>query len=132
MPAGIPRPRGRVRRERLLNRTRADAVLAADVYAVAGFGGRFLGLMGHPGLPAGQALVLEGDNSIHTLFMRFSIDVLFLDAAGRVLALYHALPPWRLSRLVRGTRRIVELPPGVLAATGTQAGDLLAFEPWPA
>ena len=124
-----PRPRGRARNERLVNRTRGDAVLAADVYAVGGYFGRWLGLMGHPGLPPGQALVLEGDNSIHTLFMRFPIDVLFLDKAGRVKHLYHALRPWRLSRVVFGARRIVELPPGVLAATGTAVGDELAFEP---
>ena len=68
-----------------------------------GFGGRLLGLMGHPGLPPGQALVLEGDNSIHTLFMRFPIDVVFLDGAGRVKHLYHAMPPWRFSRVVFGS-----------------------------
>jgi uncharacterized membrane protein (UPF0127 family) len=124
-----PRPRGRARNERLVNRTRGDAVLASDVYAVGGYFGRWLGLMGHPGLPAGQALVLEGDNSIHTLFMRFPIDVVFLDKAGRVKHLYHALRPWRMSRVVFGARRIVELPPGVLAATGTAVGDELAFEP---
>jgi uncharacterized membrane protein (UPF0127 family) len=123
-----PRPRGRARGERLVNRTRGGQVLAGDVYAVAGFVGRWLGLMGHPGLPAGQALVLEGDNSIHTLFMRFPIDVVFLDKAGRVKHLYHALRPWRFSRVVIGCRRIVELPPGVLAATGTMVGDELAFE----
>jgi uncharacterized membrane protein (UPF0127 family) len=130
IPAEEPRPRGQARRERLVNRSREGSVLAAEVYAVRGFGGRFLGLMGHPGLPPGQALVLEGDNSIHTLFMRFPIDVVFLDGTGRVKHLYHAMPPWRLSRVVVGSRRIVELPPGVLKATGTAIGDELAFEPF--
>jgi uncharacterized membrane protein (UPF0127 family) len=117
--------------ERLVNRTRGGRVLASDVYGVAGFGGRLLGLMGHPGLQPGQALVLDGDNSIHTLFMRFPIDVLFLDKAGRVRHLYHAMPPWRVSRVVFGSTRIVELPPGVLDATETEVGDELVFEPRP-
>ncbi len=124
-----PLPRGQARGERLVNRTRGGRVLASDVYGVAGFGGRLLGLMGHPGLPPGQALVLDGDNSIHTLFMRFPIDVLFLDKAGRVKHLYHAMPPWRVSRIVVGSTRIVELPPGVLDATETEVGDELVFEP---
>ena len=126
-----PLPRGQARGERLVNRTRGGRVLASDVYGVAGFGGRLLGLMGHPGLPPGQALVLDGDNSIHTLFMRFPIDVLFLDKAGRVKHLYHAMPPWRVSRIVVGSTRIVELPPGVLDATETEVGDELVFEPRP-
>jgi uncharacterized membrane protein (UPF0127 family) len=129
-PAGPP-PRGQARGERLVNRTRGGRVLASDVYGVAGFAGRLLGLMGHPGLPPGQALVLDGDNSIHTLFMRFPIDVLFLDKAGRVKYLYHAMPPWRVSRVVFGSTRIVELPPGVLDATETEVGDELVFEPRP-
>ena len=126
-----PLPRGQARGERLVNRTRGGRVLASDVYGVAGFGGRLLGLMGHPALPPGQALVLDGDNSIHTLFMRFPIDVLFLDKAGRVKHLYHAMPPWRVSRIVVGSTRIVELPPGVLDATETEVGDELVFEPRP-
>src|SRR5690349_11608730 len=126
-----PGPRGRPRGERLVNRTRDGQVLASDVYTVNGYFGRWLGLMGHPGLPPGQALVLEGDNSIHTFFMRFPIDVVFLDKAGRVKHLYHAMRPWRLSRVVFGSRRIVEMPPGVLAATGTAKGDEMVFEPLP-
>jgi len=111
-----------------VNRTRANTVLASDVYRVADYFTRRMGLMGHPGLSPGQALVLEDDISIHTLFMRFPIDVLFLDAAGRVQHLYHALRPWRFSRIVSGCKRVVELPPGVLRVTGTTIGDVLTFD----
>ncbi len=81
--------------------------------------------MGHTGLAAGQTLILQPESSIHTFFMRFPLDVLFLDTDNKVLHLYQALPPWRVSRIVRGSKRIAELPPGAIAGSGTQVGDQL-------
>jgi uncharacterized membrane protein (UPF0127 family) len=79
--------------------------------------------MGHPGLAPGQALILQPESSIHMFFMRFPLDVLFLDGEGRVLHLYESLRPWRVSRIVRGSKQVVEMPPGSIAASGTQIGD---------
>lgn len=114
----------------VLNVTR-DRVLATHATRAEGFWDRFRGLMGRRELPMGQGLHLIPCGSIHTFFMRIPIDVLFLDADGRVVRLYEALAPWRMTRPAFKTRSVVELPIGTLRGSGTEVGDLLAFEPAP-
>ena len=108
------------------NRDRGT-VLAERATAAKSFGARFLGLMGRAGLPAGHGLLLDGDNSIHTFFMRFPIDVVFLDRQQRIVHLMHRVAPWRVSKIVWRARSVLELPPGTLAATGTSVGDVLLW-----
>ncbi len=62
-------------------------------------------------------------------FMRFRIDVLFLDRHARVIKVAERLPPWLPGVLAPGASEVLELPAGTVAATGTQAGDELLFEP---
>ncbi|WP_211230080.1 DUF192 domain-containing protein [Desulfovirgula thermocuniculi] len=108
----------------LVNLSRGT-VLARRVRRAAGFLPRLVGLIGASELPAGEALILEGCRAVHTCFMRFPIDVAFLDGEGKVLAAVAALPPYRFTLPVRGARRAVELPAGTLAKTGTMPGDRL-------
>lgn len=82
------------------------------------------GLLGRSGLGEDEGLVLAPCSSIHTAFMRFPIDLLFLDRAGRVLKVATGVPPWRI-RLHWRAFAVVELGAGSLARTGTMAGDLL-------
>ena len=89
---------------------------------------RTRGLIGAASLPPGEALLLEGDNAIHTCFMGFPIDVAFLDRHGRVVHLINQMPPWRVSRIVWKACSVLELPDGVLARTGTGVGDRLTFQ----
>jgi len=70
--------------------------------------------MGRTGLPAGHGLWIEPCNSIHMFFMRFAIDVLFLDREGNVKRVLLNLRPWRVSPIVFGARTTVELPAGTL------------------
>jgi uncharacterized protein len=115
-------------------RTAAGDVIAGRVDQALGFWARFRGLMGRPDLAPGTGLYLA-DSSIHTFFMRFPIDALFVaapDAAGRrrVVAIHPDLRPWRgLVMPVRGAQGVVELPAGALAAVGVQPGDDVVFEP---
>ncbi len=122
----VPFTRGRATAAALVNLTRGT-VVAHEVRLARSPWARGLGLMGHPGLAPGQALILQPESSIHMFFMRFPLDVLFLDAHDGVLFLYEALRPWRVSRIVRGSQRVVELPPGTIAAAGTCVGDQLAL-----
>ncbi|HUS14595.1 MAG TPA: DUF192 domain-containing protein [Chloroflexia bacterium] len=125
-----PFTRGRPAAGPLRNVTR-DTVVASEVRMATSPWARGLGLMGHPGLAPGQALVLQPESSIHMFFMRCPLDVLFLDKDDRVLHLYTGLRPWRVSRIVRGSKRVVEMPVGGLAGSGTQVGDQLALGPAP-
>lgn len=90
---------------------------------------RMKGLLGRDGLERGEGLHIVPCNSIHTFFMRFSIDVLFLDHEGTVLRALDAIPPWRATRVYAKARSVLELPAGTLAETSTRAGDRVAFLP---
>ncbi len=63
------------------------------------------------------------------LFMRFAIDAVFLDRAGRVVKVAAGLRPWVPAVAARGAAEVLELPPGTAARTGTQVGDEIRFEP---
>lgn len=95
---------------------------------------RMRGLLGRADLPAGEGVLLSPAGAIHTHFMRFAIDAVFLGRPGAgggrtVVALYPALPAWRgLVPLVRGAHGVLELPVGTIAASDTVAGDVIALE----
>ena len=99
--------------------------VAARVEVAGSFVRRGLGLMFRSELPPGQGLMITPCNSIHMLFMRFPLDVAFLDRDGRVLHVLHGIRPWRVSRIVRGARSALELPAGTLAAAGVELGTVL-------
>ena len=83
---------------------------------------RLRGLLGHS-LGAGEGLLLLGTKAIHTFGMRVPVDVLFLDARGRVIHLIHALPPCRASPFIKGAAMALELRAGTLRTSETQVGD---------
>jgi uncharacterized membrane protein (UPF0127 family) len=82
---------------------------------------RLRGLLGRSDLPAGEGLLLRPAGSIHTAFMRFPIDAVFLDRADRVLKVAHELAPWRMAGC-RGARAVLELPAGEAAKRSLHAG----------
>jgi uncharacterized protein len=88
---------------------------------------RLRGLMGRRDLGRGQGLLLRPSGSVHACFMRFPIDIVFLDRALRVLAVSPAVRPWRL-RLQRGARAVLELPAGEAERVGIAPGDQLTVE----
>jgi uncharacterized protein len=85
---------------------------------------RMRGLMGAPGLPAGEGLLLTPAPAIHTAFMRFPIDALFLDANMRVVEIVERLRPWRVASQ-RRARAVLELAAGECARRGVEVGDVL-------
>jgi uncharacterized membrane protein (UPF0127 family) len=85
---------------------------------------RMRGLIGRSGLPAGEGLLLRPAPSIHTAFMRFEIDALFLDRELRVLHVVERLRPWRMASK-RGARAVLELAAGESARLDVRVGDRL-------
>ena len=110
---------------KLVNR-RNGAVLADKLEKADKVFARLRGLLGRDSLDGG--LVIEPCTSIHTWFMKFTIDAAFLSADHRVIRAISALKPWRATRVYPSAAMVVELPEGTLARTGTAEGDLLAFE----
>lgn len=86
---------------------------------------RLRGLLGRTALAPGEGLWLKGTNGVHTLGMRFAIDVLFLDQEQRVLAIRHGLSPGRLAGAVRGATSCLELAAGTARRHGLEPGDQL-------
>jgi uncharacterized membrane protein (UPF0127 family) len=85
---------------------------------------RLCGLLGRASLPAGEGLLIRPAPSIHTFFMRFAIDAVFLDADCRVLAVERSLGPWRVA-VRRGARAVLELAAGDAARGRLRAGETL-------
>lgn len=107
----------------LRNRTRG-LVLATRVVEARSLPARLRGLLGRSSLSEGEALVLAPCASVHTFFMRFPIDVLFLAADGRAVRAIGSLRPWRATRIHPSAVCAVELPAGALARSGSRAGDV--------
>lgn len=110
----------------LLNVTR-DQVLARHVRYANTFRTRLVGLLGRRSLGADEALVIVPCHSVHTFFMRFAIDVAFLDRDGKLLHLEHNLRPYRWSPVVAGAHCAVEFPAHRLRETNSREGDLLVI-----
>jgi uncharacterized protein len=89
--------------------------------------GRMRGLLGRAGLESGGGMLIDAAPSVHMFFMRFPIDVVFLDRDWKVVGVRHDLRPWR----VAGARRAVaalELPAGAASAAGIEEGHVLVLE----
>ena len=86
------------------------------------------GLLGRTGLEPGQGMYIVPTQWIHMIGMKFPLDIAFLDARGKVLAIHHGLKPNRFSRLVLRADGALELPAGTLAASRTGVGDQVEFE----
>jgi uncharacterized protein len=85
---------------------------------------RFFGLMGRAQLPPGKGLLLPGTRSVHTHFMRFPIDVVFLDSERRIVSVVKALRPWRLSASKAATS-VLELAAGECRRLELVEGEVL-------
>ncbi len=107
----------------ILNATRASTVCERAVLADRPLS-RMRGLLGRRELASGEGLLLTPAPAIHTAFMRFAIDALFLDAELRVLRIRARLAPWRAASQ-RHARFVLELPAGEAARVGVEVGDRL-------
>ncbi len=111
---------------RIANLTRAT-LIAADAREARTFVQRLFGLMGRRRLSDNAALVLP-DNWVHTFWMYFPLDLVYIDRARHVVGLQEAVPPNRLGKPYWSAHAVVELNAGVIHNSQTQVGDQLQFE----
>lgn len=107
---------------------RNGARVASDLEFARSMWERSRGLLGRHGLAEGGGMRFDNTNSIHMLFMRFAIDVVYLDRNDRVLKVVHDLAPWRFSSHFRA-KTTIELPAGTLRRHDVQVGDVLELRP---
>ena len=115
------------RRLRAANITRGTVLASALEIADTG-ATRNQGLLGRDGLAAGGGLWIVPCQSVHTFFMRFAIDLVYMDSKKRVRKVRSAVGPGRIS-LCLTAQSVIELPAGVIERTQTQRGDMLEIEP---
>ena len=87
---------------------------------------RLKGLLGRRSLASDEGIYLRPASSVHTFFMRFPIDAVFVDGEGRVLKVAAGLRPWRAAGC-RGARAVLELSSGESERRGVRLGDQLVL-----
>jgi len=102
------------------NITLADNAVIADTFLK-----RLTGLLNRKSLNKGEALILSPSNSIHSFFMRFAIDVIFLDKSGKVIDVLFSFKPFRFSAIYFTCHTVIEFPKNTLKLSQTQPGDLI-------
>lgn len=100
-------------------------VLAYGLKKADTFWSRFLGLMPCKRLPEGEGMLLTPCQSVHTFFMHFAIDVLYLDLDKQVVAVFPNVAPWRVLPFKRRCRYVLEVPAGTLQGSHTDIGHHL-------
>jgi hypothetical protein len=112
--------------QRVVNE-RTGRVVLTHVRHAEGVWGSFKGLMFQKSLPADHGLVFRPAQGIHTQFMRFPIDLVFLDKQDIVTKVREAMPPWRFD--FTNAPGVIEINPGAARVADIRPGDHLRFEP---
>lgn len=117
---------------RAVNQTRGT-VLCARLEDAGGLAGQGRGLLGRDGLEPGTGMLFENGRFtpfmwMHMFFMRFAIDIVFLGRGDTVIRINRRLKPWRVSSVVFGARRALELAAGASDENSTQVGDHIVIE----
>jgi hypothetical protein len=114
----------RAGRYELVN-TRGGSVLASHVESAFDSTSRRRGLLGRDSVPKDFALIIAPCSSVHTLFMRFPIDVVFVSRDGTVVKTCRDVRPWRLAAAF-GAFAVIEAAPGFVERSGIVPGDRIA------
>jgi uncharacterized membrane protein (UPF0127 family) len=107
-----------------VNLVRANGQPVCRCRVANSFASRFRGLMGVAQLPPSTGLLLPRTSSVHTHFMRFPIDVVFLDSERRIVSVTRAVRPWRFAR-AKAADSVLELAAGECDRLGLTVGTAL-------
>lgn len=113
--------------DRADNKSDEVEVVANNVVIVNTFFKKLSGLIFRKKLKDKEGLVIEGCRSIHTLGMRYNIDVVFLDNQNRVIAIFQNMKPFRVTPFLKNASKVVELRSGTIKNTSLKVGDLVDF-----
>lgn len=106
--------------------------IIADKTATAStFFQRARGLLFSDPLMEGAGLWIKPCSSVHTFFMTYSIDVIFLDKDMVIVNITADMPPWRISKIVKKAESVLELPAGTVRRSNLSLGEQLVFRALP-
>ncbi|MEO0128692.1 MAG: DUF192 domain-containing protein [candidate division WOR-3 bacterium] len=86
---------------------------------------RLKGWLGRKNFNWGESLIIRPCKWIHTFFMRFPVDVIFVNAENKIVAMKSCFKPWRISGIYWRARFVIELPCGTIKRTSTTIGDII-------
>ncbi len=105
--------------------TEGRCATTARAWVADSFWLRLRGLLGRPALQPGEGMLIRPCSSVHTCFMGYPLDLVFLDEGCRVLRARKALPPFRFTLGPQGSHCVLELPAGGIDTLGVREGDTL-------
>lgn len=103
-------------------------VIATKVRIARDYKSRSVGLLNRVSMDKGEGLLIKPCNSIHTFFMKFPIDVVFLDKSSKVVKIVSNLMPWRLSSCMLRGHMTLELPCGSIKEYQVSIGSIVIIE----
>jgi uncharacterized membrane protein (UPF0127 family) len=112
---------------RVLNKTK-HCIIASQAVLADTFFSRLKGLLGKNQLKEQEALIITQCNSIHMFFMKFAIDVIFVDKENHIVGLINEIKPFQLSPIFFKSCYAIEFAAGVIKNTNTQLGDLIELD----
>jgi len=104
-----------------------DEMIAHKVFTAESFLQRLFGLLFKNPLKDGEALLIRNCTSIHTIGMRYSIDVVFINGSGKVISAIKDILPWRFTPYIREARSVIEFRSGLLKNKMLNVGDKIIF-----
>jgi len=104
-----------------------ENIIAENGNITTSFYDRFKGLLGRKEIKHDEALIIIPCNSIHMFFMKFPIDVIFIDKNDRVCEIIQNIEPWRVSKIIKEAKYVIELKTGKIEKVNIEIGDLICY-----
>lgn len=105
----------------------SSADKAIQIFIADTFLKRFLGLMGKT--DSGYGMLITPCNSIHTCFMRYDLDILFLDKENRIVEIVKGIKPWRMTKIIKAAHSVLEFPSSLKVSLNYSTGMKLKLQP---
>ena len=112
---------------KIINQTQ-QTIIAENVQTASTFKSRLIGLLKHQSLPPSHALIITRCQSIHMFFMRFNIDVLFVDKDNKITGIVENIKPFEISPIFLKASYAIELPAGTIKKSLSSVGNKLILE----
>lgn len=104
-----------------------NIILADNVLIAGTIWTRLRGLLGKKEFKPGSTLIIKPCNSVHTFFMQFPIDVLFVDHQDKIIKIIPQMPPWRITSIYFNAAYAIEFPANTIQRTSVKVGDQINF-----
>jgi len=101
--------------------------LITDIKIASSFVDRLAGLIFKKSIDKNEGMLFDDCNSIHTFWMRFPLDVIFLESENRIIRIFYSLKPFRITPVIKNSKRVLEIKSGMALELGLAVNDFLQF-----